>query len=95
MYGFPKVQLPGIPLRPIISSICTFRYDLAKFLVRIIQPLINKYTSSLNFVNEISNLRVEGTTTTMARFDVESLFTDVPLAETTQMKTNNITAFEI
>lgn len=94
MYGLPKVHKPGIPLRPIISSIGTFCYNLAKFLVQIIQPLtFNEYTlsNSSNFVNEISQLRVANTTT-MASFDVESLFTNVPPTETTHIITNNTTA---
>lgn len=94
MYGLPKVHRPGIPLRPIISSIGTFCYNLAKFLVQIIQPLtFNEYTlsNSSNFVNEISQLRVANTTT-MASFDVESLVTNVPPTETTHIITNNTTA---
>ncbi|XP_037773698.1 uncharacterized protein LOC119569744 [Penaeus monodon] len=94
MYGLPKVHKPGLPLRPIISSIGTFSYNLAKFLVQIIQPLTyNEYTisNSSNFINEISHLRFDDTIT-MASFDVESLFTNVPLAETTQIITNNTTA---
>ncbi|XP_037800345.1 uncharacterized protein LOC119595258 [Penaeus monodon] len=94
MYGLPKVHKPGLPLRPIISSIGTFSYNLAKFLVQNIQPLIyNEYTisNSSNFVNEISHLRFDDTIT-MASFDVESLFTNVPLAETTQIITDNTTA---
>jgi len=54
MYGLPKVHKPGIPLRPIISSIGTFSYNLGKFLVQVIQPLtFNEYTlsNSSNFVN--------------------------------------------
>ncbi|XP_069976156.1 uncharacterized protein [Penaeus vannamei] len=72
MYGLPKVHKPGIPLRPIISSIGAFSYNLATLLVQIIQPqAFSEYTvsNSSNFVNEISQLRVENTTT-MASFDV-------------------------
>ncbi|XP_069970242.1 uncharacterized protein [Penaeus vannamei] len=90
MYGLPKVHKPGIPLRPIISSIGTLSYDLVKFFVQIIQPLtFNEYTvsNSSDFVNEISQLRVDNTKT-MGSFDVESLFTNVPLTETTHIITN-------
>ncbi|XP_042875590.1 uncharacterized protein LOC122255522 [Penaeus japonicus] len=84
MYGLTKVNKIGTPLRPIISSIGTFNNNFAKFLVRIIKPLTNNEDttlSSVNFVNEIKHLRVDDTTA-MASFDVESLFTNVPLKET-------------
>lgn len=92
LYGLPKVHKIGTPLRPIVSSINTFNYNLAKFLVKIIQPLtINEYTTAntLDFVEEIKQLNIEDSTV-MASFDVESLFTNVPLSETTQIITDSI-----
>ena len=35
LYGLPKVHKDGLPLRPILSSIGTCGYGLAKFLVPI------------------------------------------------------------
>ncbi|XP_069981971.1 uncharacterized protein [Penaeus vannamei] len=75
LYGLPKVHKPNIPLRPIISSIGTFNYNTAKFLVPIISPLTtNQYTieNSTVFANEITSLNPEQPIT-MASFDVESL----------------------
>ncbi|XP_037787664.1 uncharacterized protein LOC119583265 [Penaeus monodon] len=92
LYGLPKVHKPNIPLRPIISSIGTFNYNTAKFLVPILSPLTsNKYTidNSTSFANEITSLDPKQPVT-MASFDVESLFTNVPLLETTDIITNNI-----
>ena len=92
LYGLPKVHKIGTPLRPIVSSINTFNYNLAKFLVKIIQPLtINEYTTAntLDFVEEIKQLNIEDSTV-MASFDVESLFTNVPLSDTTQIITDSI-----
>nr|XP_027223798.1 uncharacterized protein LOC113815979 [Penaeus vannamei] len=92
LYGLPKVHKNRTPLRPIVSSINTFNYNLAKFLVKIIQPLtINEYTTAntLDFVEEIKQLNIEDSTV-MASFDVESLFTNVPLSETTQIITDTI-----
>ncbi|XP_069989664.1 uncharacterized protein [Penaeus vannamei] len=92
LYGLPKVHKPNIPLRPIISSIGTFNYNTAKFLVPIISPLTtNQYTieNSTAFANEITSLNPEQPIT-MASFDVESLFTNVPLLETTEIIVNNI-----
>jgi len=92
LYGLPKVHKPNIPLRPIISSIGTFNYNTAKFLVPIISPLTtNQYTieNSTAFANEITSLDLEQPST-MASFDVESLFTNVPLLETTEIIVDNI-----
>ena len=73
----------GVPLfRPILSDIGTPTYRLAKFFVPLLAPLTsNEYTikDSLSFAEELlsfdSNL-------VMASFDVESLFTNIPLKET-------------
>ncbi|XP_069984653.1 uncharacterized protein [Penaeus vannamei] len=93
LYGLPEVHKTGTPLRPIVSSVNTFDYNLAKFLVKIIEPLntnvLLTYTtaSTLEFVNEIKQLNNDDSTI-MASFDVESLFTNVPLSETTQIITD-------
>ena len=39
-YGLPKIHKPGIPLRPIISSIDTVTYNTAKELAKILKPLV-------------------------------------------------------
>ncbi|XP_037803032.1 uncharacterized protein LOC119597528 [Penaeus monodon] len=73
LYGLPKVHKPNIPLRPIISSIGTFNYNTAKFLVPIISPLTtNQYTieNSTTFVSEITSLTFQQPIT-MASFDVD------------------------
>jgi len=92
LYGLPKVHKPNIPLRPIISSIGTFNYNAAKFLVPVISPLTtNHYTidNSTAFAKEITSLNYQKPVT-MASFDVESLFTNVPLHETTELIVNNL-----
>nr|XP_027220817.1 uncharacterized protein LOC113813080 [Penaeus vannamei] len=92
LYGLPKVHKPNILLRPIISSIGTFNYNTAKFLVPIISPLTtNQYTieNSTAFANEITSLELQQPST-MASFDVESLFTNVPLLETTEIIVDNM-----
>ena len=92
LYGLPKIHKLGNPLRPIVSSIGTFSYKLAKFLVPLIEPLTkNEYTieNSKKFVNELCNLNVPNSAV-MASFDVESLFTNVPLKETTDIITSEL-----
>ena len=88
MYGLCKVhkdttngsEVP--PFCPILSAIKTCSYNLAKFFVPILKDFtINEYTIKdlFSFAEEIvgqdSNLY-------MVSFDVESLFTNIPLDET-------------
>ena len=83
-YGLPKIHKEGVPMRPILSSIGTCGYNIAKFLVPFLQPLtINECTvkDSFSFVDEISSLIINSHIT-MASFDIKSLFTNVPLGET-------------
>ena len=45
MYGLPKIHKQGRPLRPIVSSINSTAYKVAKFLLPIITPFTsNQYT---------------------------------------------------
>ncbi|XP_050508877.1 uncharacterized protein LOC126886076 [Diabrotica virgifera virgifera] len=84
LYGVPKVHKTGGPLRPILSSMNTPNYLLAKYLVPHLQILTeNEFTveDTFSFVKEITNQdrQKDGI---MVSFDVESLFTNVPLDET-------------
>ena len=84
LYGLPKVHKKGVPMRPILSSIGTCGYNIAKFLVPFLQLLtINDYTikDSFSFVEEITSLTTNSHIT-MASFNIKSLFTNVPLCET-------------
>ena len=92
LYGLPKIHKPNNPLRPIISSIGTFSYKLAKFLVPIVDPLTrNEYTieNATEFVQQLCSLQLPRSVV-MASFDIESLFTNVPLKETTDIVTNGL-----
>ena len=85
LYGLPKVHKAGIPLRPILSSISTHAYVLAKFLV----PLLRLFSSgnylvsnSFSFVNDLFSSNFNSDNLIMASFDIKSLFTNMPLDET-------------
>ena len=41
-YGFPKIHKPGMPLRPIVSSIGTVTYQTSKEVARILKPLVGR-----------------------------------------------------
>ena len=91
LYGLPKIHKKGNPLRPILSAIGTFNYNLAKFFVPILEPLTqNEFTvkNSFEFVSELKNLNFQQFT--MASFDIESLFTNIPLDETIQLITEDM-----
>ena len=78
IYGQPKIHKPNVPLRPIVSCINTFAYDLSAHLADILSPLTGKseyaVTNSAHFVNTINHERIQEKEI-MVSFDVESLFT--------------------
>ena len=80
MYGLPKTYKQNVPLRPIISSIGTFSYKTAKYLAKILSPLAQNLLllkDSNDFINRLNKLKLRNSY--MVSFDVESLFTNVPL----------------
>ena len=92
MYGLPKVHKEGNPLRPIISSIGTFCYNLAKFLIPILKPLtVNDFNicNSSKFVKDLCSQKFDSSVV-MASFDVTSLFTNIPLKETIDIILDNV-----
>ncbi|XP_063602489.1 uncharacterized protein LOC134778569 [Penaeus indicus] len=92
LYGLPKVHKPDIPVRPILSAIKTFNYNLAEFLVPILKPITtNEYTvqNSFDFANQMSTISFENPVI-MASFDIQSLFTNIPLKETIDICTNRL-----
>ena len=90
LFGLPKVHKQGVPLRPILSSIGTSGYSIAKFLVPYLDPLTtNEFTvkDSFHFAREISQLSGSDNLV-MASFDIKSLFTNIPLEETIDIVAN-------
>ncbi len=90
VHGMPKTHktYTGIPpFRPIVDTTSTPHYNVGKFLASLLNPLtINKYnlTDTFEAVSAIKaipeNLFEEGDR--FVSFDVESLFTNVPLKRT-------------
>ena len=96
MYGLCKVHktrkdsndLP--PFRPILSAIGTCTYNTAKLFAPVLKDFtLSEYTlsDSFSFSDEIqekdNNLYMES-------FDIESLFTNIPLDETINICVNNV-----
>ena len=81
-YGLPKVHKPGMPLRPIISGIGSVTHATAKELSRIIKPLVggshHHVKNNMDFMKSIEGIQLRSDECMMS-FDVESLFTSVPI----------------
>ena len=91
LYGLPKVHKTGCPFRPIVSSVNTYNYNLASFLVGILQPIsTNQYTvkDSFSFAHWAKTYKHGNGM--MCSFDVSSLFTNVPLDETLNICLNKL-----
>jgi len=86
LYGLSKIHKPAInnipKLRPILSAINSPTYKLSQYLNKLLKPFtVNEYTvkDSFSFAKDIQSC---STSHFMASLDVDSLFTNIPLAET-------------
>ena len=82
--SFPK-------LRPIVLSICTFNYNLARFLCDLLSPLVpNDYSckETFSFVSQIKNANLSRKF--LVSYNVTSLFANIPLQETIDIAINLI-----
>ena len=90
MYGLPKIHKASVPLRPIMAAYNTASYKLAKFLVPILSPFTtNGFTVKNSF--ELSHFLTTYSfpqSYHMVSYDVQSLFTNIPLDETIDICTN-------
>ena len=90
LYGLPKLhKMTDVDIypnfRPIISSIGTHNYELAKYLNEILAPLIPSQYSCKDTFTFIEDLRIasdEVSDKYIVSYDVVSLFTNIPLHET-------------
>ena len=85
IYSLPKIHKADVPLRPIVSGINTFAYDLSAYLANILSPLTGNsgftVTNLAHFVSTISSETILDNEI-MVSFDVESLFTNIPIDTT-------------
>ena len=86
LYGNPKINKPVVnnlpKFQPILSVINTAGYNIAKFLILLLEPFThNEYTiqDPFNFAKEI---RTCDSSLYIVSLDVASLFTNIPLNET-------------
>ena len=83
LYGLPKVHKQGTPTRPICSAVGSATYDISKYVAGIIRPAASSSTDikdTFQFVEQVNGMDL--TDKFMVSYDVRSLFTNVPLAET-------------
>ncbi|CAF3597166.1 unnamed protein product [Rotaria socialis] len=92
LYGLPKIHkktenvpLRDVPLRPVLSSVGTFNYRLAKALTHMFSDIIKKQNiirDSFSFVKELKELPKVKSMYKMVSFDITSLYTNIPVDET-------------
>ncbi|KFD46437.1 hypothetical protein M513_12702 [Trichuris suis] len=85
LYGLPKLNKPGIPLPPIVSTVGSTTSELSRYLKKIIQPLTGKappfVKSSTTFVDEISNWLLSPDEI-LVSYDVKEFFPSIPISHT-------------
>ena len=81
IYGLPKIHKPDVPLRPIVSFCTSPTYNLSKYLVRLLSPLVGSHgvRNSKDFVDFVRSIHLESNEV-MVSFDVISLFTRIPVS---------------
>ena len=86
MYGLAKVHkglVNGLPkFRPIPSAINTPTYKLAQYLVKIMEPLTKDHFTVKDTFSFANDIRSQSPEYWMSSFDIDSLFTNIPLEET-------------
>ena len=84
IYGLPKIHKVEVPLRPIVCTIGSPTYALAKELARVLTPLTGHTTSyiknSAHLVEKLETITLEENDL-LVSFDVQSLFTRVSIDE--------------
>ena len=84
LYGTVKAYKPekNYPMRTVVSTIGTPPYGISKYLVKIIQPTLNKsqhkINNSVEFVNEAKTCKISPTEIQVS-CDVVNLYPPVPL----------------
>ena len=83
IYGLPKVHKVNLQLRPIVAFVGSSTYNLSKFLINVLSPLLKQTYSvknSAQFVNIVNDLRCNNLHC-FVLFDVVSLFISIPTCD--------------
>jgi hypothetical protein len=93
LYGLPKIHKQSVPLRPVLAAYNTAPFKLSKWLVKILTPFsINEYSlkNSYHFAEVIADSQLDLKDSVLVSYDVESLFTNIPVTETINIIINEI-----
>ena len=92
-YGLPKFHKANTPLRPIVSSIGSVSYGVAKELARIIKPLVGSTEHHVNnskeFIEKIKKIKLEEGEC-ITSYDVSALFTSIPIPSALDIINNKL-----
>ena len=96
LYGLPKIHKldfsTKFQFRPIFAAYNAPSFNLAKYLVNILKPFTTNQFTTLNsakFSEEIVNIP-NASLYHMASFDIENLFTNIPISETIEICLNHL-----
>ena len=96
MHELPKTHKSSYPLQPVISSIRSYNHEVAKYLSDMIKSNMKEkeksfpfVRNSFDFVKKIIEIK-RVNDHTMLSFDVDNLFTNVPVNETIEVTLNKI-----
>ena len=93
MYGMLKAHKPGknYPMRIVVSTIGTPSYAISKYLVDLIQPLLNenphRVINSSEFAKEASEWDI-GTNEVQTSYDVVNLYPSIPIDKALDVMTD-------
>ena len=94
LYGLIKTHKPGNKIRPVMSATNSYSFHLAKFLAKAVsQHCLSKYCleSTDSFFGKLHE-KPPDPNSTLASFDVVSLFTNVPVKRTIGLLLNEMYA---
>ena len=98
MYGLTKIHKENTPMRPITSTNNSVTYKLAQWLAKHLSRALERISSAHikdtnQFIEKIRNENLQNKK--MVSFDVESLFTKVPVHECINFLRNKIDTLDL
>ena len=94
MNGLPKIHKQDVPMRPILSMTGSAQHLLVQWLTSVIDSVLLLYSihcisDSFTFANKVRTLNFPPSVF-LCSYDVCSLFTNVPLAETIEISADSL-----
>ena len=84
IYGAPKIHKQGIHLRPIVNTIGSPTYNLVKYVVEKLKPLVGNTFSYVKDSTHLARMMKDWKTKEgdiLSSFDVISLYINIPINE--------------